>query len=316
MYVTCKNKVFFFLIFTFVCTGHFATYAVSSVKKNKKKQSNIYVVGVRGMGFFSEFLGALQHIRWYDRVKHPKLVVYWGDLCLYYEPNGFNNTYNVWEYYFEPITSAGYTPGEGIHHCYTAPDQFWITDNAAVESIDTLRLEMHALIKKYIKIKPWVLELVNGFYDKNMRDNIVIGIHLRGTDKGIETSPINPIDVIKTAQGYADQEHKKQPNKKIVFYVASDEQRLIDFAKEQLKGTVISYDQAVRSDNGEAVHMFSKNKEKEPGYFAKLGCDVLVEALLFSQCDYFVHMRSNVSIVALFFNPTLAHYQHDGYAKF
>lgn len=39
----------------------------------------------------------------------------------------------------------------------------------------------------------------------------------------------------------------------------------------------------------------------------EMGEDVLVETMLLSRCNHFVHTISNVSTAALFFNPDLEH---------
>ena len=104
--------------------------------------------------------------------------------------------------------------------------------------------------------------------------------------------------------------------------MASDEQSLIDFAKKELNrksknavlGEIIIYP-AERSKGTETNYYTFVGTEKENGFFAKRGLDVLVEVLLFSQCSYFVHTRSNVSTAVIFFNPNLIHYQFDGFAK-
>jgi hypothetical protein len=275
-----------------------------------------YVVGPRSCGFFSEFFAALHHAAWYDDTKQEVPVIYWDNQCPYYEPGGFNNTFNAWEYYFEPlIANTRYEPGDAIHRNYEAPHEygFYIRteDQACVEK---LRPKMHEIIKKYIKIKPYILQIVEEFYNKNMLNNTIISVHMRGTDKyGDLIKPVHPRHVIRTAQAYANMAKLQHPNKQIKFLVASDEQRLIDFAKAKLNGTVIVYGAATRSKDGKPIH---HDRKKTCGQSAKLGCDVLVEALLLAHGNYFVHTQSNVSVAVLFFNPTIIHYQHDGYAKF
>jgi len=53
-------------------------------------------------GFFASFLMTLGNVIWYDRRNQP-LGVYWGKKSLYYQPDNYQGTQNVWEYYFEPI---------------------------------------------------------------------------------------------------------------------------------------------------------------------------------------------------------------------
>ena len=94
---------------------------------------------------------------------------------------------------------------------------------------------------------------------------------------------------------------KKYQNVNVQFFVATDEQKLLEEAQELLSGPVI-YCDSYRSLNGEPLH---RPKKKQDYSKAKLGEEVLIETLLLSKCNGFVHTRSNVSTAVLFFNPEL-----------
>jgi len=272
-----------------------------------------YVIGARGVGFFSEFFGTIQNIIW-CREKGLEPVVFWNEKCCYYEPEGFLGLHNAWEYYFEPVSKAIYAPYNAIHREYSMPIGFEIPYKD-FHDIENIRLKVSQVITKYIKIKPYISNIVNDFYTKYMDNSVVIGIHLRGSDKGAEADAIKPIDVINKAQEYAESVKNMTTGSSVKFLVASDEARLINFARKKLQGTVITYDGATRSTNGKPVHISDKDDKKEMGYRANLGRDVLVEVLLLARCQFFVHSQSNVSTAVIFFNPELIHFQFNGYAK-
>ncbi len=282
-------------------------------------KSDKHVIGARKCGFFSEFLGVLAHIAWCEEAG-KKPVVFWDKKFVYYEPDGWNNIQNAWEYYFEPICNAKYEPTDIVDYKFQAPNGFFFPWSD-FRNIEIMRPLAHSIIKKYIKIKPYVLDIVDDFHKKTMKNCITIGIHLRGTNKGTEAkTEINPANLIKKAQEYAYL--AASTGKNVKYLVASDEQKLIDFAKKELTrqsddtvhGEVISYT-AERSKGTETNYYTFLGTKKENGFFAKRGLDVLVEVLLLSQCSYFVHTRSNVSTAVIFFNPNLIHYQFDGFAK-
>ncbi|MGC2310865.1 MAG: hypothetical protein WA432_04550 [Candidatus Babeliaceae bacterium] len=138
------------------------------------------------------------------------------------------------------------------------------------------------------------LKKVDTFYEKYMAGKYTIGIHIRGTDKVREVSQV-PVDrIIKRA----NQEAKKHPD--CQFFVATDEQALLEKAKKLLKGTVI-YTTAFRSTNGQEVH------HQNPLNYSKaeIGEQVLIDVLLLAKCDQLIHTCSNVSCAALFFNPNM-----------
>ena len=56
-------------------------------------------------GFFSAFLQVLDNLRWCEQNGY-KPIIQWGSDSQYYIPEGYNGSYNVWEYYFEPTGVA------------------------------------------------------------------------------------------------------------------------------------------------------------------------------------------------------------------
>jgi hypothetical protein len=279
-----------------------------------------HVIGARGAGFFSEFLSVLGHLVWCEAAeKQP--VVFWGKPFLYYEPEGWNNTKNAWEYYFDPVSTATYDSiNDIVDYRFKAPNSFFFPW-CDFSEIEMMRPIAYHVIEKYIKIKPFILEVVDDFYNKNMKNCIVVGIHLRGTNKGDEANTtVHPSEIIKKAQKYAYR--GVASGKNVKYLIASDEQILMDFAQSELRkdhpnvvnGDVISFS-AERSKGKETNYYTFVGTKKENGFFAKRGLDVLIEVLLLSRCDYFVHTRSNVSTAVIFFNPNLIHSQFDGFAK-
>jgi hypothetical protein len=123
-----------------------------------------------------------------------------------------------------------------------------------------------------------------------MEGKINIGIHLRGSDKKFEAFPVDVNLIFKKANDLAESSVNHYQ-----FFVATDEERLLNLAKQKLKGKVIYYD-SHRSKNGFAIHYTKQNG-------AVLGEEILIEAQLLSKCDFFLHTRSNVATAVMFFNP-------------
>jgi hypothetical protein len=148
----------------------------------------------------------------------------------------------------------------------------------------------NSLIHKYIKINDKVGYKLESFFVKNMEDKKTIGIHLRGTDKYIETRVVDPKLIFERANKEAEILGDCQ------FLVATDEFRLLVLAEKTLKRPVIYYP-CERSASTKPLHIHTHK--------AILGEDVLIESLLLSRCDIFLHTYSNVSRAVLYFNPYL-----------
>ncbi|MDR3646569.1 MAG: hypothetical protein P4L22_03435 [Candidatus Babeliales bacterium] len=253
---------------------------------------NKFVIGCRPSGFFSNFLSALINIRWAE--KNNKIPVVWCQWhSPYYQVDGYNGSKNVWEYYFESISELNFKEGDKSYWQYAAIDGFEIPSLDAVSYSPKFRNLFHSIIKKYIKIKPNIQNKINVFYKKNMHNKKNIGIHLRGTDKFTEVQPVDTKVIFNCANKLA-----KKLGKNCQFFVATDEERLLDLAKSNLQGKVIAYT-SHRSQNSNPVWDFYLHNR------AILGEEVLIESQLLSKCNYFIHTISNVSIAVCYFNPRL-----------
>lgn len=287
------------------------------------------VIGSDGTGFFVNYCRVLNHIQ-HCRLNNQIPVVYWNESSSYYDENGYNGSLNAWEYYFEPVSDEKYEITDPIRRdSYAESDGFstvWdyhqYVDNLCLCSSEDRKNFINItngqfgnwwtgpnngkhlydkefrsfinreLITPYIKIKANIQEKIELLYSDQLAGKKTIGIHLRGRHLyGI--LPFVPIEVIlETANSLADENTQ--------FFIATDQQPLIDQAKRLLKGKVIFYD----------MDRFEITTSPYPGVpklHPKLGEDLLIEAMLLSRCDHLVHTISTVSTAVLYLNPTMSH---------
>lgn len=241
-------------------------------------------------------LAVLNNLEWCSNTTIQPYV-YWDESCLYYQPEGYNGVQsNVWEYYFEQVSTGTYKKDDPAWLGFRNIEGKGISllkDQGAKYNTPEYRESVHKIIEKYIRIKPQVTAQVEAFYKKFMAGKKTIGIHLRGTDKPSEAKPIHPRVILDSAQKLA----LKYPG--CQFLVATDEVALLEEAKKSLRGKVI-FSNSYRSPDGKPIHFHAPNYSK-----AKLGEEVLIEALLLARCTAFVHTVSNVSMSVLFLNPHL-----------
>lgn len=254
----------------------------------EQKQQNRHIIGARDFGFFSNFFEVLAHLNWC--LKHKKIpIVRWDERFPYYQPEGYNGSKNAWEYYFKPISNRSYRDGDIINRCYNAPDRSYIIWWDYPKMLQ-YREFFNQMIKRFIHINEPILKKVESFYKQRMKGKKTIGMHIRGTDKKKEAPPVSISKFIQQAKTYP---------KDYQFYVATDENKILKEIKKRLKDyTIINYE-AYRSDDKEPIHY--KNIPNK----AILGEEILIETLLLSRCDKFIHAHSNVALAALYFNDTL-----------
>jgi hypothetical protein len=152
------------------------------------------------------------------------------------------------------------------------------------------------LICKYIGIKPELLAKVNIFFERYLKNKVVLGLHYRGTDKHAEASSIPYIDFMRSVDNFL-----KCNGEFDCLFVSSDEQSFIDFIESEFKHTipVFYYDDHERSKTNVAIH-----RSKSGDRFRK-GEEAVINCLLLSRCNTLLKTASFLSGWSKLFNPDL-----------
>jgi len=235
-------------------------------------------------GFFSIFhtvLGALDFMETSSNCSG--LQVNFEDKGFYYDKE-FGE--NWWEYYFEPINIGKKI---GIVKKFSNDEQSFFTLNS---EFNMSRECGHELIRKYVFLKSYVQSRINNFYEANFQENYVIGVHYRGIDKCLEAGIVPYEYVYKRLQSIIKNHH----NYKI--FVATDDYYFLIYMNAHFPGRIIAID-AIRSDEGAAVHFIEK------GHNYKKGEDAIVDCILLSKCDLLLKTSSNLSNCSIKFNPKI-----------
>lgn len=254
---------------------------------NPQGKEYVIVGCERGGGFFRTVASVVGLLHLYEKGEYSGIKIDFQDKGLYYdEAHGPN----WWEYFFEPlqIGSRGNEPlfftVNGRQGC----------DCAMLTEFRLLRIQVNDLISKYIHVKPFIKKKVESFVKKYFRKFSVIGVHYRGTDKGIEA----PRASYERAFGVISQEMKKFGWKHTKIFVATDEKEFLNAIREAFPKKVICYTNAMRSSDGLPVH-------KMPGNGFKKGEEALIDCLLLSRCDTIIKTSSNLSLFSTYFSPEI-----------
>jgi len=266
-------------------------------KPDTRKKCYVIMKGQYGMGFFGEFMSALGALHIYEKggvgnYRLTGVAIDYGTTGTYYDPT---HGANWWEYYFEPVNvgqSAGAqivttVNGGEIEHDLARRIEFGVP-----------RKEAYQLIKKYIRLKPFIKEKISQYVKKSFGKGKVIGVHFRGTDKYHE-SPIAPFEEVAAHVDQAIVDFEKGHTKGIKIFVATDQQDFLDYMCERYPSKVIYYEESTRSMDGKPVHTsFLPNNYKK-------GEDALLDCLLLSKCDILIKTSSNLSLCSAYFNPNI-----------
>lgn len=271
---------------------------------NKKSDKTYYVIR-RWMqaGFFSNFFYVLGHIMYAQKHNWIPVVDMKNYLTLYSEQDKILGTDNAWEYYFENLcdltleeiyANHNYILSDGEYKYDYAPSYELGRENDFIVSKLT---DYNAIVKKYIHIKPNILEDVSDFFSQIECKNL-LGVHYRGTDmnnckghpKAIpENRYIEKIALLygKTIDG---------------IFICSDEIGIVEYLKENYGKVYSTNAYRAEGDNKYGLH-----NERDAGQIRKnhkymLGKEVLIDTLILSKCNYLLCAPSNVAYAAIVFN--------------
>ena len=140
-------------------------------------------------GFFANYLYVLGHIKYAKKKGYIPGVDMENYPTYYNEKEMIEGTKNAWEYYFKQPENAS------LEEAYTSKN-YIISDISTMreyipykEGDNFLTINwkkghvMSNYIEKYIRIKPNIQETIIDFYNNNMKEHRVLGVHYRGTDK-------------------------------------------------------------------------------------------------------------------------------------
>ncbi len=239
-------------------------------------------------GFFSLFnsiIGALD----YCEQQNGYLTIDFEDNGWYYDEH---HGPNWWEYYFESPYDEQNKNDSGQCIKLKAWQKIAFTLEAQFQMP---RDRAHALIKKYINIKPHITKKIDIFYYEHMKNFHVIGVHYRGTDKHLEAPKVSYEKMFEIVHREFLSHSIMRPTK---IFVATDDQRFMQFMKERY-GHFVCGINAMRSVDHKAVHVEKK------GSNYKKGEDALIDCVLLSKCDLLIKMSSNLSDTSQMFNPKM-----------
>ena len=264
-------------------------------------------------GFFAEFGKVVSSLIYYERDGINSFKVLWTHPFFPFKNDPKSNG---WDSYFEPIVTdntadvhdSTHTVGNAQTH--ELHDQVCVAHWVRYDDYLPYRLFAHEKIKKHIRIKPHILKEVESFYDKHMKDNVCIGVHVRHGKSHVQEAPGGHPGHHVYA-GEINRLLSKHKNDNVKIYFASDSHAVVNYFKS-VYGDKLVYLDTYRAQGSEdpglmyegANYWMSHPEEfhkKKPGYRGGLG--VLMDCLLLAKCDYFIHITSNVATYVCFFNP-------------
>lgn len=271
-------------------------------------------------GFSACLLTVLNYVRYCEREGLSPVVHIDGSCDTRFLDPEYGD--NVWEQYFEPVgeyssadlqriladpagaqiaSKLRHVDPSIVSHIKTNPDSIftwtfghWRTDipEDMPAWFEQQRRKGRETVRRYVRIKPHILEKVDHFYDNYLQGRHVLGVHIRGTDLHY-APPVSPAEYFESIEQYLED----HPDAYI--FLATDQVQYLELIKKRYGNIVLYYD-CLRSSTSTAPF------NSKTGSPYQKGEDVLIDILLLSRCDFFIRGASNVPEMAIFFSDRLA----------
>jgi hypothetical protein len=199
-------------------------------------------------------------------------------------------TNNCWEYYFEQdkissseqfIKTNSLAPGK---IGYSNGDDFLYPEN-----FTNLKNKFY----KSFQLKPYIIDLLDDFYFKNLQNKITLGVQIRLTDmikyhkvSGLDTY-IKRINEILTTHPEIEQ-----------VFVSTDDNNSIDILKKSINKTVIYYEDMFRADSlNPHTDPYDRYNSTREYHKYKLALEGILEIFTLSKCNYM--LKAEVSALSM-----------------
>lgn len=248
------------------------------------------------VGFFAEFLYTL--IRLYFAAERGFVpYVYWGENFLYYEKDGFENQYNAFLYYFEPV--SGVTGINSAAHVLRATDDHI---HAVQDALDThgyavTEEYMNALsnmVRQHIRYNQRTRELLEKGYESLIGDKKSLAVHFRGTDYRRQYNN-HPVFVTIEQEIARVREIFNAKDYEVIF-LATDEREAVEIFRREFGDALRVFEDTWRSDGGNESVAYSHSDRNNHHYL--LGLEVLRDQYMLTRSAGLVCGISNLTLSA------------------
>ncbi|MGI9659284.1 MAG: nodulation protein NodZ, partial [Gaiellaceae bacterium] len=283
-------------------------------------------------GFFAYVTFALNQLR-YAEEHNLFPVVHFGE----HSEDGPNAFYDapygesIWDYYFEPVAGMTYAelrrrlddpsdplsesgvislPTDELWHLhvyyadslYNYPYGYYreVPNEELDEWYEDQRALARELIAKYVRLKPHVVAKVDEFWREQLKGFDVLGIHMRGSDKGAADARPEHGRIVMPEEyfPYCDRYLSDHPAAKI--FVATEQSQFVDVVRSRYPDRVVTREVIRTSGFGDGSNPF----QKSGGGYQK-GEEVLIDCLLLARSSFLLRCTSAVGEYAMYFNEDL-----------
>ncbi len=155
----------------------------------------------------------------------------------------------------------------------------------------------HYLIKKYIHLKPDIIEEITRYWSEQIKGKQVLAVHIRGSDKIIESTELNEINL----QYHGEIEKHLSRMSNAFIFLLTDSSLILDEYKKKY-GDKLFYRDCARTESTVGIH-YQEHSDKR-----HIGIEIIIDTYIASMCHAFVgYGGTNVSTSILHLKDWAGH---------
>jgi hypothetical protein len=159
------------------------------------------------------------------------------------------------------------------------------------------RRKYHEIYRRYIRIRPPILDEVEALYRAGMAGMYCAGVHYRHPEHDYEC--LHPI---AAPEVFVSRLRRLLPaDRPWIVFLATDLESVVDVFQRAFGARLVMQPGVHRSASPEADPLHDGDSTSE---FA-LAKEVLIDTLLLARCDVMLHVTSNIATAAGYINPSL-----------
>ena len=252
-----------------------------------------------GVGFAGNIfitLNALTHIGDEDKL----FIDMKANECVCTESNAnIHDTNNCWEYYFEQTQLIEGEPCGYMNSLVSANINY---DNRDVFMYPQNFVSLKAKFYHSFQLKPYLVTLLNDYYEKNIKGKVTLGVQVRLTDMKHYHNVSNVSSYIDKVKVILSERPEIQQ-----IFLATDDATVIKTLKENINIPIICYEDMFRADETKPhLHPYDRFTDTREHHRYKLGIECIQEIFTLAKCDYLLKADiSSVSIIASILNENI-----------
>jgi hypothetical protein len=260
------------------------------------------VLRSRNGGFFSNFNCVMSNLeRYLGKDGFAAAEVVWpvrADLPHF--SYGRAEDGNVWLHFFEPLDFPEFPPTRVEMSEYPKTGVCLIS---SLEAYATYKLNWrwrriyHRLFTRFIKLRPFLIQRVDGIVRDDMAGRFCVGVHYRNPQHAGEC----PRPIPEPEAFIARVRRLLPAGRPVAVVLASDVEPAVEAFRAAFGDTLVVQPEVTRALSlaQEQLHHGAAHPS------LNLGEQVLMDCLLLARCDVLLHVVSNVATAAGFINPRL-----------